>query len=240
MNLLFNISETSLLISGELWIAFLGRLFAYIFSLFVLIRYIYYPHNGQSKFLFILFLTGLMIFLIASTLDQVTLNIGIALGLFAIFGIIRYRTPSIELKEITYLFLAIGMAVINALVDFNVANWVGLFICNSIILGASLIMERYQPKSIVLKKMLIFNPTSFKDVNNEELLIQDINEYTGIDVFKIEIAKINKSKNEISVWIYFRSSKNKVETMLDNNETENDYPESSNHYNWDSTYSDNF
>jgi len=62
MNLLLNISGTDLYFSGELWVNFLSRFIANTVALFVLIRYIYYPKNGQSKFLFVFFLTGMMIF----------------------------------------------------------------------------------------------------------------------------------------------------------------------------------
>ncbi len=233
MNLLLTIPETSIYISGEAWFDFIVRLIANTVSLFLLIRYIYYPYNGQSKFLFIFFLTGLMIFLISSSLDKVTLNIGMALGLFAIFSIIRFRTPSIELKEITYLFISIGLAVINGLVEFNVANWLGLIVANVIILGAALFMEHYKPKSIVLKKSLIFSPSNLNEISTEELLIKDIKKITNIDVFKVEVVKINKSKNEITAWIYFKSTKNIATTLSDEPEDlKSDY--------WESTYSNDF
>ncbi|MCF6358191.1 MAG: DUF4956 domain-containing protein [Draconibacterium sp.] len=233
MNLLLTIPETSIYISGEAWFDFIVRLIANTVSLFLLIRYIYYPYNGQSKFLFIFFLTGLMIFLISSSLDKVTLNIGMALGLFAIFSIIRFRTPSIELKEITYLFISIGLAVINGLVEFNVANWLGLIVANVIILGAALFMEHYKPKSIVLKKSLIFSPSNLNEISTEELLIKDIKKITNIDVFKVEVVKINKSKNEITAWIYFKSTKNIATSLSDEPEDlKSDY--------WESTYSNDF
>lgn len=238
MNLLLSISDTNLYISGETWFDFGIRLIANTVSLFILIRYIYYPHNGQSKFLFIFFLTGLMIFLISSSLDHVTLNIGMALGLFAIFSIIRFRTPSIELKEITYLFITIGLAVINGLVEFNIANWVGLIIINLIVLGAAFIMEHYKPKSIVLKKSLIFTPPNLNNVSNEKLLIEDIKNVTDINVFKVEVVKINKVKNEITVWIYYKNSENEITVLPD--ESESTESQDSNNDNWESTYSNNY
>ena len=238
MNLLLSIVETDLYIGGEVWHGFVMRIIANTISLFILIRYIYYPHNGQSKFLFIFFLTGLMIFLISSSLDKVTLNIGMALGLFAIFGIIRFRTPSIELKEITYLFISIGLAVINGLVEFNIASWIGLIIVNIIVLGAALFMERYKPKSIVLKKSLVFSPTNFNEVSNEKLLIADIKESTGIDVFKVEVVKINKSKNEITAWIYFKDSGNNATLLPD--EDDNLNSEDLDSTNYESNYTNNY
>jgi hypothetical protein len=240
MNLLINITTPDLYFSGELWIDFLSRFIANTVALFVLIRYIYYPHNGQSKFLFVFFLTGMMIFLISSTLDQVTLNIGVALGLFAIFGIIRFRTPAVGLKEMTYLFITIGMAVINALVEFNVANWFGLLIANVIILGSAFVMEKYKPKTLVLKKPLVFNPTNFENIDSEELLIEDIKKTTGMEVFNIEISKINKSKNEIMAWVYYIPSKRKSNSTIPEAIASNEEPEESNLNAWESTFSNNY
>ena len=238
MNLLLSIPETNIYIGGEVWHGFVIRIIANTISLFILIRCIYYPHNGQSKFLFIFFLTGLMIFLISSSLDKVTLNIGMALGLFAILGIIRFRTPSIELKEITYLFISIGLAVINGLVEFNVANWIGLIIVNIIVLGAAFFMERYKPKTIVSKKKLVFSPTNFNEVSNEKLLIADIKNSTGIDVFKVEVIKINKNKNEITVWIYFKDLKNKDVLLPD--EDDNLDSEDAGSDGWERTFTNNY
>jgi len=162
------------------------------------------------------------------------------LGLFAIFGIIRFRTPAVGLKEMTYLFISIGMAVINALVDFNVADWFGLFIANFIILVSAFSMERYKPKTLVLKKPLVFNPTNFEIIDDEELLIEDIKKTTGMEVFNIEIEKINKSKNEIMAWVYFIPSKRKANSSILAENASNEEQEESNSYGWETTFSNNY
>ncbi len=215
MNILFNIFNPDFAISGELWFDFFSRFFVNIISLFILIRYIFYPNNGQSRYLFIFYMTGLMIFLISSTLDQVTLNIGIALGLFAIFGIIRFRTPPVGLKEMTYLFISIGMAVINALVEFNIANWFGLLIANLIILISAYIMEKYKPRQTIIRKILIFSPSSFTILNSNALLKNEIENIMGINIIKAEISKMNKVKNEITVNISFKMSEDLPVDFLD-------------------------
>lgn len=204
MNIFLSIvNDPLLLLSGEPWSDFLIRFLIYMVSLFILVRYIFYPHNGQSKFIFVYFVSGLMIFLISSTLDQVKLDMGFAFGLFAIFGIIRYRTPSIELKEMTYLLLVIGMAVINGLVEFNIASWAGLLFANAVILSVSLFMEIYKPKKTILRKSLVFTPTNYQVLQDNTLLIAEIKDSIGIDVIKAEILKINKVKEEVTVLITF-------------------------------------
>jgi hypothetical protein len=218
--------EGELYVSGELWFDFLVRLVVNIIALFILIRFIYYPNNNRITYIFTFFLMGMMIFLIASVLDQVRLEMGLALGLFAIFGIIRFRSPSIDLKEMTYLFLSIGISVINALVLFNIANWFGLLIANFIILSITFLMEHYKPKGYVLKRQLIFTPTDYSILSDKKRLLEIISKDMGINVLRVDINRINKAKNEVSVNIYFRQSAQAEEipeNLVEDKELESDY-----------------
>ncbi len=177
-------------------------------TVFILIRFIYYPNNGQSEYLFTYFIAGLIVFLVSSSLDRVELNLGFALGLFAIFSIIRFRTPPVDIKEMTYLFASIGISAINALVNFKVSDWHGLLISNLIILIAAFAMENYQPRKSVLKKMLTFTISGLQVLNSKKLLLDEIKNKTNINVFKVEIIKISETKNEVTVWIFFRPTDN--------------------------------
>jgi hypothetical protein len=187
---------------------FFTRLFFNSVSVFILIRFIFYPNNGQSENLFVYFIVGLIVFVIASILGLVKLEFGFALGLFAIFSIIRFRTTNVELKELTYLFAVIGLSVINAFVDFKVVDWQGIVLTNSIILIFAFIMEKYKPRKAVLKKSLTFTVSGLQVLNSNKLLKEEIKNKTNIDVFKVEIIKISESKNEVTVWIYFKLTDN--------------------------------
>ena len=235
MNYLLQIAEPNIYLSGEPWYDFSSRLLANIISTIILVRFIYYPNNSRVKYLFTFFLMGMMIFLIASILDQVTLDIGIAFGLFAIFGIIRYRSPSIDLKEMTYLFLVIGISIINALVEFDIAHWLGLLIANFLIICAAYILEIYKPKNYVLKRSLIFTPSDFAVLNNKQLLLQEIVQNTGIEVLKVEIEKVNKARNEVTAWIFFRENRTEIGNKEENVAEKNDLER-----NWVSTSSNHF
>jgi hypothetical protein len=193
-------------VDPERLVDFFTRLFLSSATVFILIRYIYYPNNGQSEFLFTLFQTGLIVFLIASILDRVKMEFGFAMGLFAIFSIIRYRTTNIELKEMAYLFTTVGISVINALVSYKMEDWHGLLVSNLIILIAAFAMEKYQPRKVVLKKILTFTASGLHVLNSNKLLLEEVRTKTNIDVFKVEIIKISEAKNEITVWIYFKLS----------------------------------
>ena len=85
--------------------------------LFYIIRYLYYPSTRRRDYLFTFYMISIIVFFLCFTLKKYELDLGMALGLFAIFGIIRYRTDPINIREMTYLFVVIGVSVINALAN---------------------------------------------------------------------------------------------------------------------------
>ena len=91
------------------------RFFINFAFLFIIVRCIYYRKYHKKDYLFTYFLISFVVFFICFTLKKFELDLGMALGLFAIFGILRYRTDQIKIREMTYLFIVIGISVINAL-----------------------------------------------------------------------------------------------------------------------------
>ena len=87
-----------------------------------IVRYLYYPVTKNKDYLFTYLLISVMVFSFVFLTENVKLELGFALGLFAIFGIIRYRTDAIPIKEMTYLFIVIGISVMNALVNKKISH----------------------------------------------------------------------------------------------------------------------
>jgi hypothetical protein len=181
------------------------RLAINIIVLFILIHFIYFPYNGKRKLYFTYFMMGIMIFIISAFLGMVDIQMGFALGLFAIFSILRYRTPPIEIKDITYLFLVIGIAVVNALVHFKVF-WRGIILSNIIILISTYLLERYKPKKKILRKQFVYSPMDYSVVNDNERLKQEVGNILNMEILKVTVEKINITKNELTVIIYYRPS----------------------------------
>jgi hypothetical protein len=183
---------------------FLGRLLINLITTFILVRYIYYPHNGQKELIFVYIIIGLVVFMIASVLNRVKIEFSMAIGLFAVFSIIRYRTPPFEIKEMTYLFAVIGISIINALVDPKVNDWFAFTVANTLLLGVAFSLEKYAPRKNVSKKLLTFTLTELRILNDKRQIADEIKNQTGLDVFKVEVTKISAAKKEITAWIYFR------------------------------------
>ncbi len=100
-------------------------------SVFILIRFIYYPIYKNREFFFTFFIFNLIIFLITFLLNKVEMSMGAAFGLFAVFSMLRYRTEGISMKDMTYLFLVIAMGLITAV---SKGNWDELSLLNLIII----------------------------------------------------------------------------------------------------------
>ena len=120
-----NLLETPLVTNGD----FLSLLWHFLLNwvvVFCIICFFYYPKSRRRDYYFTFTLISISIFLMIFLLGSVKLKIGFALGLFAIFGIIRYRTESMPVREMTYLFVIIAISVINALgADFSYLELVG-------------------------------------------------------------------------------------------------------------------
>ena len=97
-----------------------------------------------------------MVFFLCFLLENVKLELSFALGLFAIFGIIRYRTETIPIKEMTYLFVVVGLSVINALANKKI-SYAELLFANFAVVGLSYFFERIWLLQSTLKSKIILH-----------------------------------------------------------------------------------
>ena len=146
--------------------AFLELVIRFVFNFvatFLIVRYVYYPKTHRRDFLFTFILIGIVVFLMCFLLESVKLQLGFALGLFAVFGIIRYRTMAIPIKEMTYLFVVIGLSVVNALANKKV-SYAELVFTNLIVLGVTYFIEKvknidnFRPEHVTLKNYQFHPP----------------------------------------------------------------------------------
>nr|WP_319264888.1 DUF4956 domain-containing protein [uncultured Draconibacterium sp.] len=178
---------------------------------FIVVNYIYSKNSNRKDFYFSYFSISITIFVLCFLLESVKLELGFALGLFAIFGIIRYRTDPIPIKEMTYLFVIIGISVINALSNKKVSH-VELIFTNTAIILTMWILE----KILHLKQeiCLIINYENIENINIQKKaeLYADIQERTGIKIKRIEIEEINYLRDVAKIRVYHDINDNNGET----------------------------
>lgn len=155
----------------------------------IIIRYFYYRKHGRREFLFTFTLFSVTIFLLIFLLDTVKLQVGMALGLFAIFGIIRYRTEQVSIREMTYLFVIIGISVINGLaMAISVFNLVA---ANLLFIGAIAILESSRFIKDVSTKAIRYDNIDLIVPERREELIADLEERTGLEIISVEVGHID-------------------------------------------------
>jgi len=174
-----------------------------------IVRYLYYPVTKRKDYLFSFLLISILVFLICFLLESVKLQIGFAFGLFAIFGILRYRTNAIPIKEMTYLFVLIGISVINALVNKKI-SWAELLFTNAalvfIVFGLEKLwlLKHESSKNIVYEKVDMILP------EKREELKKDLELRTGLKINRVEIGRIDYLRDTARLIIYYYEQDYKI------------------------------
>ena len=173
-----------------------------LFIILIIVRYIYYPVTKNKDYLFTYLLISLTVFLLCVLLDSVKLQLGFALGLFAIFGIIRYRTDPIPIKEMTYLFLVIGISVVNALANKKISH-AELVFANLLLVFVTFGMERIWLLRHESRRNIIYEKIELIKPENKEELLADLNERTGLNIVRYEIRRIDFLKDIANIRIFY-------------------------------------
>jgi hypothetical protein len=170
--------------------------------LFVLIRLIYYPIHRKKDYLFTYFLFNTLIFFLCVLLNSVKLSIGFAFGLFAIFGVLRYRTEQISIKDMTYLFAVITIAVINSLASKKVSI-AELVFTDGMILVMTYALEHLWLTRHEAMKQILYERIELIKPGNRVQLYADLHERLGVTVSRVEIGKIDLLKDTAQLRVFY-------------------------------------
>jgi len=173
----------------------------------LIIRFQYYKHSKRRDFLFTYYMISMIVFFLCFTLKKYELDIGMALGLFAIFGIIRYRTDPVPIKEMTYLFIVIGVSVINSLANSKM-SYAEIFLANVIIVIAIGVMERVWSLKHEANRIVVYEKIENIKPENYEVLKTDLEDRTGLSINRVSIGNVDFLKDTAIVTIYYFNGKN--------------------------------
>ncbi|OFY17881.1 MAG: DUF4956 domain-containing protein [Bacteroidetes bacterium GWF2_33_38] len=169
---------------------------------FIIVRVLYYSVAKRKDYLFTYILISTTVFLLCFLLDNVKLQLGFALGLFAIFGIIRYRTDTMPIKEMTYLFIIIGVSVINALANKKISISEIVF-TNAAIIAITWILEKVWLLNHESSREIIYEKIDLIVPEKRNELIADLEKRIGQKVSRIQIGKINFLKDTAKINVFF-------------------------------------
>lgn len=191
-------------------ITFLGMLLQFVFNLvFVafVTHFLYYRKSKRLDYYFTFILISTAVFMVVYLMSSVKMKTGFALGLFAVFGIMRYRTESIPVREMTYLFVLIALSVMNALgrklsIDL-------LYLANFLIVSVIYLAERLQ-KGKPAVKYIKYDRIELCKTSKMPELVEDIENRLEIKVVDISIGNVNFLKDMAILRVQYIPAENQM------------------------------
>lgn len=180
----------------------------------IIIALFYYKKSKRRDYYFTFMMFSITIFFLIFLMDNVKVQIGFALGLFAIFGMIRYRTESIPIREMTYLFVVIGISVINGLA--MTVSYTELILTNLLILLAVWIFEWTKWKRRVDTKIILYEKIELVKAGREKELMEDLKARTGLDIINVEVGHINFLKDVAYLRVHYKPRREELENTVNN------------------------
>ncbi len=183
------------------------RLLIDLASVFVLVRFIYYPIYKHRELFFTYFIFNIIIFLISFLLNKVDLSMGAAFGLFAVFSMLRYKTEEIAIKDMTYLFLTIAIGLVSAVTKIKDTadniEYIFLIGINVLVLIVTYLLESniFMKKESV--KTILYENIEMIREGNQEALLADLKLRTGFNVHRYSVHKIDFLKDAAQIKIYY-------------------------------------
>lgn len=168
----------------------------------VIVRYLYYRSTPRKDYLFTYILISMVVFFMIFLLENVGVELGFALGLFAIFGMLRYRTRQIPIREMTYLFLVIGVSVINALANRKV-SYAELVLTNAMMLMITYLLERVFLLKHEMRKGIEYERVDLIKPERREELLEDLRERTGLNIHRVEIGRVDFIRDSARLNVYY-------------------------------------
>lgn len=197
----------------EMWHLLL-RFSFHMLVCFIMIHFCYYRKNRNREYYKSLIFFSAGMFLLLFLLESIKLQIGLTLGLLAIFGVIRYRTETVPIKEMTYLFMVIAISVINGLslsVSYAVLGATNLLIL--LIIG---FFEYQKFLSSTSSKLILYDRIELITPEKHDELMADLKQRTGLDIKKIEIGHVDFLRDAAFIKVYYPGDAETSNTALNN------------------------
>ena len=167
----------------------------------VIARYCYYVKSQRRDYVLTFMLFGAAMFLLIFLMESVSIQIGMTLGLFAIFGVIRYRTETVPIREMTYLFIFICVAVINGLA-LNI-SYVELLVANILLVALIMIVEGRRLLRHTSAKLVIYEKINLITPEKRPEMIADLEQRLGHKVNKVEVGHVDFLRDVAFVKVYY-------------------------------------
>src|SRR5688572_10816567 len=166
----------------------LGRLAVDLAFMLIVVFGVYWRLYRNREHIFTLFVFNLITFSMCILLRKVPVDMGFALGLFAVFGILRFRTEPVRTKDLTYMFIVIGLGIINGIANKSISG-VELLSVNAIIAGATMIVELAKRDRTERSVPMLYDNLPLLHASRTAELLEDMTRRTGLTVTRVELVR---------------------------------------------------
>lgn len=184
------------------FIKLVGRFAVNLVTLTLVVRYAYFQRSRSKDYLFSFYTINVITFFICFTMKKLELELGMALGLFAIFGVLRFRTDSIPIREMSYLFVVIGVGTINALTNRKI-SWSELLCVDAVIVALPMLLEGLPFLRQEAREEILYEKIDQIRPENHAALVADLEERTGLKISRIELGKIDLLRDAVTITVFF-------------------------------------
>lgn len=183
--------------------ALISRLAINLFFTAIVVRIAYTRLSQHREYLFTFLLVNVVTFSIAFLLSRSSVGLGLALGLFAVFGILRYRTEALQVRHLTYLFVVIGLALLNSLAN-GVISLAELLVVNVTIVGTVAVLESSAFSGHEESRRILYDRLDLLDPARAADLLQDIRTRTHLPATRCEIGDVDLLRDAADIIVYYK------------------------------------
>lgn len=192
------------------WLFFIQRFFINLATVIVISRLFYFARGrGSREYLFTYIGASITVFLVCILVSHVKVELGLAIGLFAVFSVIRFRSESATPRELAYLFICLGLALALALLPMSTPPLRILvnFVLILIVLG---LVEFLVFRSAGVTKTIIYDRLDLLEAGKEEELARDLATRFGLQgIRRIRIGDIDTIKLKVRIRVEIKDEAGK-------------------------------
>jgi hypothetical protein len=164
---------------------------------------IHYRRYRDHEHMFSCLLLNLITFCMCMLLRKVPVELGFALGLFAVFGILRYRTEAIRMHDLTYLFILIGLAIVNSAANKKISVC-ELLAVNAVIVVATAVLEYAVSRKDEAAIRIRYDRLDLLHPGREEALHRDLSQRTGLAITRVEVVRFDMLRDSARITVHYK------------------------------------
>ncbi len=168
----------------------------------LVVRFIYYPTTHDKSYVFTFLVFNTIIYFVLSFLTSIEIGIGVGFGLFAIFSILRYRTETIPIREMTYLFVISALAVMNS-AGFKGEIGLPLIVANVVILALMLVLEKEWGFCYEASQRIVYEKIELVRLDRRAELLADLEARTGLKIKRVAVGRLDFLRDVVNLKIFY-------------------------------------